>query len=289
MLVDLEQNIQFINRNAAKLSRLVGEFAGSTEMFITMAVDNMEGRDQQILLDNLEAAIVQSGEYDYPEFRERLFAVFSNPAIISYSTKGVSISRNAKKIAGSSGDLRQGIDAARSELGLGKLTREQAALFWKERIYRPAREGLVRPRYFKKNVGYYKGAKRGEKIPFDYASYGIMKYRATIETRLVAWEDKAPFWIWLNYGNLGDGSEYPSVSPTGFVERSKAEINLILEDEILSLTQEFTEALSTEIESFLRNPKAYQPGQELSRFDIGNVRFRLGVTATRELSVRRIS
>lgn len=276
-----------MGRNAAKLSRLLGDFAGTPEIFVAMAVERLEGHDMAILLGNLETAIVRSGEYDDPDFRERLFSVFSNEEIIQYSREGVDIKNPAESIAGNPGDLRQGIDAARTVLGLGKLTREEAALFWKERIYRPAREGLLRPRFFKKNVGFYKGAKRGEKIPFDYVSYGIMKYRATVEARLSAWGDKAPFWIWLNYGNAGEKGEYPSVSPTMFVETSEVEINIMLQAEITALADEFTDAVGKEVENFLRNPETYEPGSELALFEVGDIQFRLGVTQGGELSVRR--
>lgn len=288
-LQELQENILSMGRNSAKLARTLGDFVGNPMMFLSMAIDRIDGRDETILANNLEAAIVQSGEYNYPEFRERLFAVFTNPEILEYTRSGVDILNPAYRIAGSPGDLQQGIDAARAELGVGTLSRENAALFWKERIYRPAREGLKRPRFFKKNIGFYKGAKRGQRIPYDYAAYGIMRYEETIGARLSAWGDKAPFWIWLNFGNIGEGGEYPAVPPTRFVEQSEVEINLLLQDEIVSLTNEFTNAVNEEIESFLRNPESYQPGSELAKFDFEGAQFRLGVTPeSGDISVRRI-
>lgn len=288
-LEELQEAIFSMSRNSAKLSRTLGDFVGSPTMFLSMAIDRIEGLDETILIDNLEAAIVQSGEYDYPEFRERLFAVFTNPEMLEYTRSGVDILNPAYRIAGNPGDLQQGIDAARAELGMGMLTRENAALFWKERIYRPAREGLKRPQFFKKNLGFYKGAGRGQRIPYNYAAYGIMKYEETIGTRLSAWGEKAPFWIWLNFGNIGEGGEYPTIHPTRFVEQSEIEINLLLQDEIISLTNEFTDAVNEEIENFLRNPESYQLGVELAKFDFEGAQFRLGVTPeSGDISVRRI-
>jgi len=282
------QDLQFTSRNAAKLSKKLGEFIGTPEMFLGMAAERLDGQDQTILLSELSSAIGRSEEYNDPLLRERLINVFSRPEIIQYRQDGVDIRNSAMAIAGNWGDVQQGIDAARAALGLGMLTREQATLFWKERIYRPAREGLMRPQFFKKNVGYYVGAKKGERIPFDYVSYGIMKYRATIEARLSAWGDKAPFWLWLNYGNVG-GGQYPTVAPTNFVENAENQINALLQAEMIKLADEFSQAVSSEVQNFLNNPQSYQPGTELSRFNVMGRQFSMGVTPGGELSVRRTS
>lgn len=280
------KDLRFMSRNAAKLSRKLGEFIGTADRFLGIAVERLDGQDQSILLEELNSAITQSVEYDWPEYRAQLMSVFLNPEMIQYSESGVDIFHPAMLLAGTPGDLLQGISAARAALGVGKLTRQQAALFWRERIYRPAREGLKRPQFFKKNVGFYKGAKKGERIPFDYASYGIMKYRATVATRLDAWGDKAPFWLWLNYGNTGEGA-YPPVRPTLFVERAESRINSLLEIEMIKLADEFSDAINTEVEMFLQNPQNYQPGTELSRFEAMGREYSLGVTPGGELSVRR--
>jgi hypothetical protein len=285
-LTEFIGDIQFLGRNAAKLARKLGEFAGDTTMFLSMAASNLEGHDSEILLSNLADAIFESGEYNDPAFVDMLMSVFSDPAMIIYTRTGVDIKNPAMLIAGNWGDLWQGIHAARAELGLGMLDREKAALFWKERIYRPAREGLVRPAFFKKNTGYYKGAKRGEKIAYDYSAYGIMKYRATIEARMAAWGGKAPYWLWLNYGNAG-GGEYPTVKPTEFVEKSEVQINILLEAEMLDLINEFTDAVNDEVENFLTHPRSYEPGSELARFEFAEAQFVLGVSPTGELSIRR--
>lgn len=289
-LADFQSDLTFISKNSAKLSRALSKFAGSTEMLAAMVKDGIIDDAYAVLLRHLQAAIVNSKEYAIPEFSTQLIKVFSRPGIITITKDKVDIYRGALAIAGNWGDLWGGIDKARASLDAGeRMDRTHALAFWKERIYRPAREGLKRPQFFKKNLGFYKTAKKGQRIPFDYASYGIMKYGETLRKRLGFWGDRAPYWLWLNFGNAQSGQGYPMVQPTHFIESSEMEIDALYRQEVIKVTDEFTEAVSDEVEAFLQNPQAYEPGQELARFEVGKGTFRLGVTPTGQLGVRRTS
>ena len=282
------RDLQFLSRNAAKLARKLGEFEGNVEMLRDIVASRISGEAVDILLEELRKAIVVSKEYNDPVFRGDLERVFSNPAMIRIGRAGVNIMPQAMILAGTWGELEYGIEGARAVLGLGRLDRGKALEFWKQRIYRPAREGLKIPRRFKKNKSFYKGANKGERVVFDYQAYGFTKYGRTIATRKSFWGAKAPYWLWLNFGNEGKGKAYPSIKPTNFIAHAERRVSSLVEQRLFEITNEFTDAISREVELFLRNPQAYQPGQELDRFMLEGAEFRLGVTPTGELGVRRI-
>lgn len=283
-LTDLQSNLTAISKNSAKLARKLSDFEGSTALFAGMVASEIMDDAYGILLGTLRSAIAESEEYSLPEFSNRLLDVFSRPGIITITKDRVDIYGGAIRIAGDWGDLQTGIAAARASLNLGKLDQGKALDFWRERIYRPAREGLKRPRLFKKNVGI-----SGQKSPFDYLGYGIMKYGETIDRRLQFWGSKAPYWLWLNFGNTQQGPAYPVVRPTHFVRRAENQIDALYRQEIIRITDEFTNAISEEVEAFLRNPDSYTPGQELARFEAAAGNFSLNVTPAGQLGVRRIS
>lgn len=284
-LADFQSDLTSISKNSAKLARKLSEFEGSTTLFAGMVANEIMDDAYTILLGNLSAAIAESKEYTLPELSGKLIEVFSRPGIITITKDKVDIFGGAIRIAGDWGDLWMGVNAARAALGVGqKLSKNRALAFWRERIYRPAREGLKRPRLFKKNVGV-----STQKSAFDYSSYGIMKYGSTLDVRLSFWGSKAPYWLWLNFGNAQTGAGYPVVRPTHFIGAAEIEIDALYRQEILRLTEEFTNAVSAEVEAFLENPQAYKPGQELAKFEAAAGTFRLGVTPTGQLGVRRIN
>ena len=288
-LGEFAKDLGYLSRNAAKLAKKLGELEGNTEMLRGIVASRISDEAIGILLEELRKAIIDSKEYNDPLFAGPLERVFSNPAMIRVTRSGVSIMPQAMILAGTWGELQYGVDAAKAMLGLGRLGRAEALEFWKHRIYRPARENLKIPRRFKKNLGFYKGAKKGERKPFDYQRYGLEKYSMTLEARKSSWGTKAPYWLWLNFGNEGSGGKaYPPVKPTHFIAHAERRITSLVEQRIIEITNEFTDAISEEVVSFLRNPQAYQPGQVLDRFMIGGAEFTIGVTPTRELGVRRI-
>ncbi len=291
-LGEFAKDLTFLSRNAAKLAKKLGEFEGNAEMLRGIVAGRISGEASGILVEELRKAIITSKEYNDPIFAGQLEMVFSNPAMIRITRAGASIMPQAMILAGTWGELQYGIESAKAVLGLGRLGRAKALEFWKHRIYRPARENLKIPQRFKKSKGFYKGAKRGERKPFDYQRYGMEKYSMTLETRKSYWGDKAPYWLWLNFGNEGrgggGGKAYPPVKPTNFIAHAERRITSLMEQRIIEITQEFTDAISREVEGFLRNPQAYQPGHELDRFRLGGAEFTIGVTPTREVGVRRI-
>lgn len=297
---DIAASLRRTSQNAAKLvSRLnLYEYEVAKGILAGRAADLILDEALKILIEELIKAIESgSREFDYPGLREGLITAFSHPAILLFEPDRVKVLAN--EVAGDSGDLGLGIAAARSELGLGYLSPDKAAEFWEHRIYRPAREGLKRPQRFKKNLSYYKSktvrnkesGKSEKRKPFDYQAYGLEKYKRTVEARLKAWSNKAPYWIWLNYGNHGGegGAPYPETGPTHFVEKAEQRIMAIFETAMIEITQELADAITAEVQDFLTNPDNYQPGQHLATVETSAGKFNIGVTRGGRVGVRSIS
>jgi hypothetical protein len=277
-------NLQHISRNAAKLSAKLGEFVENTESFRNIIVSRIFGEAQQILIHHVTDAATVVDEYRIPQFYDMLYEVFSDPRMLVFTNNGLDLMSRAMIVAGNWADLREGIDYARERLisersgNYRSLDYYDALVFWTHRIYRPAREGLTRPTRFKKNIG-----EDRRKTAYDYSSYGARTYARTIEYRIEGWRNKAPFWLWLNFGSSGG---YPEHSGTHFIEAAEREINALYVSESVRLTREFTDAVGREVQQFLLNPQSYQPGQELSRFEFGEQQFVIGVSPTKEISIR---
>lgn len=290
-LSELSTDLQKMSRSASKLVSKLGEFAGNIDMLRDRIASGIAEEGVDILLDELSKALNLTPEYDFPLFRPQLEMAFSNPDMIKVDKAGVRIMPQAHILAGSWSELKSGVKAAQEALASDErmqLTQAKALEFWTHRVYRPAREGLQLSRRFKKNKGFYRGAGRGERIPFDYQGYAANIYSKTIAVRQSFWGDKAPYWLWLNFGNTQEGAAYPENAPTHFVEHAERRINQLLEQRTVEITREFSEAVTREVEAFLTNPDAYQAGQELDRFMFQGTEFRLGVGEGGELSVRRV-
>lgn len=90
--------------------------------------------------------------------------------------------------------------------GGGSAPQQQRLFCWKYGIYIPEREG----------------GRRGSGFA-DYPTYSEV-----IQARISTWGDKAPYWMFLEYGNVGGAPAYPSFSGTGFVARVQSRVPEII-------------------------------------------------------------
>ncbi|KKN38966.1 hypothetical protein LCGC14_0748100 [marine sediment metagenome] len=279
MAGDLLADLKFMQRNASKLARMLGDVEINSELIAAIAAERLQERAQKIVMVHLRDAIKRSPEYSYQVLSRHLQTVFDTPEMIKFTTEGIQLRRQATKVAGNEGALMDGIEMARAALGVGLLSPEKALEFWRERIYRPAREGLIRPRRFKKNVGV-----GGQTAAFDYVGYATKKYSLTIRKRVQSWGALAPYWIWLDKGSSG----YPPGNGTRFIDSATLEINRLFREEIGKVGTEYAEAITNEVRAFLQSPEGYEPGQFLGTVTVGEKNFRLSVTPTGELGIRRV-
>ncbi len=279
MAGDLVADLKFVQRNSAKLARMLGDVEITPELVAAIAAERLREEALKIVMRHLRDAIKRSPEFSYQVLSRHLQAVFDTPEMIRFTREGIQLRRQATLVAGNEGALMDGIEMARAELGIGQLSPEKALEFWRERIYRPAREGLIRPRRFKKNVGV-----GGQTTAFDYVGYAKQKYSLTIRTRVQNWGALAPYWIWLDKGSSG----YPPSNGTRFIDTATREINLLFRAEIEEVGAEYAGAITDEVTAFLQSPEGYEPGQFLGTVTVGEKNFRLSVTPTGELGIRRV-
>ncbi len=276
---DFTADLKFMQRNSAKLARMLGDVEITPQLIAAIAGERIREKALETVMEHLRDAIQRSKEFSYQPLHRHLLSVFDNPALIRFTREGIQLRRQALLVAGNEGALMDGIEMARAELGVGLLSPERALEFWRERIYRPAREGLTRPRRFKKNVGV-----GGQASAFDYVGYAKRKYSLTIRKRIQSWGALAPYWIWLDKGSSG----YPPGGGTNFIASATRKINEMFKTEIGKVGAEYAEAITNEVRAFLQSPEGYEPGQFLGTVTVGEKSFRLSVTPTGELGIRRV-
>lgn len=181
----------------------------------------------EILITNALLAAENTKEFDLPEFNGRLVQAIRDDRTISILVQNDDplIIINLEVTAGNLSDYFSGVDAARSNKGLGKtrgkfitdpkanaVGEELSSRIWREKIYGSAREGASISR---KN-------KKGESV--NLSGKYKQQYQETIDARLNAFSSTAPWWYILEYGTpqagYGDGKPYPSFSGQHFVENS---------------------------------------------------------------------
>jgi hypothetical protein len=252
-----------LTRSAAKLSRATMGEGFLAQQIAEKAAENIERHAREILLGELDKAITKVGEFDYPAFSIPLRRCFNKIGIITFSRRGINI--NAFELVGTWEELEAGISAARAYLGVGKkLGPEDAALFWKWRIYKPAREGVEPKRYFLRETRSERKRMR-KKDRFDYRAYAERAYERTIKARQSAYGGKAPYWLWLDRGNAQpfEWLPYPRNSPTNFTYKAKILINELYRDEIIRIATRYTTAINDELYKFFQDPSVYKPGEAI--------------------------
>lgn len=260
---DFVRGIQTIASNAAQLAATIQKSSVEVDWIAVQAWEVTKAPAQQILIEELVFAINKSREYSIPEYAEQLISVFSNPAImelVNPTLDMLSLRPAVDTIAGSRDDLWRGILLAKGTLGIGdKLTPQQASDFWRDRIYKPAREGTGGGSTFLK------------KSMESTTNYGMNAYFNTLAARMAEWRDMAPYWIFLDEGNHGGGAgiPYPIAGPTRFVERAERRIGILFKKNIFEMTNSVVDSMTEKVNSFVANPAVQNPWP--AGWNIGNI------------------
>lgn len=149
----------------------------------------------QALLAAAENAINRTPELQYPPLKDRLLENLSNldkHVVI----RGTGLRVFDEKYAGTEDDLISGQESAGGHTGT-----PQAPSVWKYGIYLP-----------------FHGA-GGLSNRLNLPDYGTI-----IAQRLSAWGDKAPYWYFLEYGNVGGNRAYPTFPGTSFIAALRAKV-----------------------------------------------------------------
>ena len=259
---------------------------------------------KDILWREAQTAITSTKEYDIPEFREPLRTAIYMDGCINIRTyddgRTISVEIDLNKTAGSIENYAQAIRAVRNLMtGDERGWREdkgRASWFWKNFIYRQAREGL------KIKKGKLKGQRRRASLS---QREGTQMYKETISNRLAAMGTLAPFWELIDKGNINNaaldegGTPYPSNSATNFVSRAQIEIRSSFEGSYRQKVTELVSQLETQeygasglldqivdvITMVRERGETWTPGEILRGLEIGNREYQLYITGTSRLGM----
>lgn len=201
--VDIAEEVRRLNRNIS----LTLEYLDHTELRI---VDReIQAAVQSELVKNFQYSIDSIEEYyNYEPLVDHLMQMVRwGPHVQVYNGEIIQV-WNAE-YAGSYEDLKAGQIAAGADFSKDPLKR---SIGWKI-IYDAAINGIDASKYWK---------------AVDDATYGNI-----IEARLSYWGEKAPYWIFVEWGtNAGDGpgTPYPSFSGRNPIERTRNKATRIGQD-----------------------------------------------------------
>jgi len=215
-----------------------------------------------IIINNLKLATAGHAEYGRYQWMTDDIAKLvrenaENMVAVNERTGRVEIRDGMELFLGTWEDYDAGVAAAREairedlELSDKPITAAQKAAFWRNKVW-----------------------------PSDYWYPRTMRYRRDF------WgEDKAPWWLWLDAGNVGRAGAYPQAEGTNFVFMAKEEIqelfDLTLDEKVIEATNYVAEAT----DRFLDDPEAFRPYDVLEEFYAEGKLYKIYVTPTGRIGV----
>lgn len=245
----------------------------------------------RILADQAEVAAIRTREFGLPIFIEPLreACLMDEALTIFLDMEGQpSVLINLDKTAGRLSEYVDAVADARGELSSGKKVSIIAAShFWKNYIYRQAREGLSLP------VG-------------NRVMSGEQMYWRTVETRFSKFTSLAPYWMIIDKGNTvmpgRGGYPYPAFNAQRFTTKAEgaieAEARLLMRPAIIRYEEkldikvyggeDIIETLGDYIAIFEeeREPPAWAPGRILQEVQIKARDYDVYITRTGLLGLR---
>lgn len=184
------------------------------------------------LMKEAQDAMVGHPEYSYAPLREHLLKNLENVGHIEIGDNFVVAKVFDTRIGGTAEDLESGLYTSYS-------SDKTRSLGWRWGVYVPAREGGSGFQWTKKS-----------------SPMLIADYNQVIQDRLSAWGDKAPYWYFLEHGNLeytGKGIPYPVFAGTEFIAKTAQVASDILgeiimqesADLVIGVESGFTDAVLT--------------------------------------------
>ena len=244
----LGQNLEAIQeevREAGKVIDAVTASDAAVKASYVIASDEVLSLATEVLMEAAIRACIESGEYDYPLYIEKLTGAIAavNTGLFEFDKNDKSIHINMRQL----GHFDQWIAAAnkvRLEFQIGESRKaqrpidgmESALKFWTEKIYKPAREGLPVPEPPPAARLSPETREMGKLLKPKVSADQESKYSKVIQARLDLFSNKeAPFWEVLNNGNMtpghgGTSAPYPVFPPTNFVEDASRGLTLLFRE-----------------------------------------------------------
>ena len=158
---------------------------------------------------------------------DKLYVIIPNER-----AKNVSVFIDMEEFAGTIDEYFEAVELAKVQGGFGKgADPDKASIFWRENIYKPAREGSV-----------------GR--PSKKESVQRQQYWTTVALRVGNMAEKAPWWFILEHGNnfagSGGGEPYPSHGAQRFVEVAERTIQVLFDQAINFTYESYLERIAVE-------------------------------------------
>ena len=230
-----------IEEEAQKASYVIAR----DELLFTEDGSTKEAIATQVLVEVAMAACADTREYDYDLFLERLSKAIVGNSEYIFATHNQT--ESVKVDLSYLGTTEQWAKAAREAYETGSRTQVHeesgenlAARLWREKLYKPAREGIAPPEREKKRKSTSKladeleeGISKTEKKE-DKIAKAKVRYRETIQNRFAELgENEAPFWELINDGNMAfDPLAYPTFGATNFVTEADRILSMLFKESI---------------------------------------------------------
>lgn len=226
-LRDVERAISDATENLVELSDDLRELdlANSVKRGAHLeAINFITDRAEDMITNAFMTAIFSSIEYNHELFIGRSQEAVTTHwreilSVIPTSPGNVIVETNFD-VLGDIESYAAAVQQARESLGFKMTTSpESRSIYWARNIYGVDREGRT-----------IKVTPKGQKKSKDVTANYLGKWKTTVSTRLgyIA-AGQAPWWYLVNYGNVGtfedsEGTPYPVVEPTHFVEVLEAQV-----------------------------------------------------------------
>ena len=217
ILNDIDDRSRNTIEKLEEISRTMSRIEAEDALFKTAfndAILDVQTSDIDLIINEMMSALYKTKEFNYSLYAERLFTALRSHQreIVSYSpdenTNKVDVTINLSPL----GEIEmwgQAIEAVREAHDWGG-TGDLASHMWKEKVYKPGREGSTVTN------------SKGEDVTERYTDL----YEQTIAERLsLISEQYAPFWYIIEHGNTSlenfpdhEGTAYPIVAPTNVAD-----------------------------------------------------------------------
>jgi len=235
---------------------------------LSRTIDEIMSILLECLLDAINSAGIEDNEFRRPLLKDKLLQVFNNYDIIQVA--GGTFFFDADTIAGDWNDFSDGITKARSQLPPGKaLTPEQKSQFWRVAVYPSysAQSGI------------------GPDTMGDYEKEEGDLWSQTISFRQIAWGDKAPYWLILEYGNAENKLAYPHTEPSRFLSKATHRADALFKSAVREVEAESSNLLEDAAVEYANNPDSFSEYDVLRDFYASGERYYIYVTSTRRVGV----
>lgn len=225
---DLQEAVQDVIDTVTNMPNAdIDYYAG--ELAYTNVLDLIYEQMYNIIEEGTLKACIDSVEYNYQPYIEHLLgAIRANLSDLigvypNYGNRSVLVRTSFELL----GDIHEWTAISDAAIERKIPDRAVRAQIWKEKIYSTARLG---GKVYRKRKN-----KKGKTTRRDVTEKYTHKYAETIEKRLsLTSHNKAPFWYFIQWGNVGESTEaeyvFPVVHPTYFVSSIANRIAQIYED-----------------------------------------------------------